>query len=142
MTKPPFPYIKQNEATHFINIFFFSFVLAWLRRASSSSCCLPSWSLECEKGGNFGYYCDQDNTLKHKLEAFLHSLHVRGRNEAILHKVKLVKEKKVGTLHIIWSRWYSPFKYVVKNDTLVHYFVGSSSMLLNGFKFAFSLIMG
>ena len=100
------------------------------------------WSLECEKGGNFGYYCDQDNTLKHKLEAFLHSLHVRGRNEAILPKVKLVKEKKVGTLHIIWSRWYSPFKYVVKNDTLVHYFVGSSSMLINGFKFAFFLIMG
>ena len=23
--KPPFPYIKENEATHFINIFFFSF---------------------------------------------------------------------------------------------------------------------
>ena len=57
--------------------------------------------MECEKGGNFGYYCDQDNTLKHKLEAFLHSLQVSGRNEAILAKVKLVKEKKVETLHII-----------------------------------------
>ena len=98
--------------------------------------------MECEKGGNFGYYCDQDNTLKHKLEAFLHSLQVSGRNEAILAKVKLVKEKKVGTLRIILIKKVFSLWYEVKNDTLVHYFVGSSSMLLNGFKFAFSLIMG
>ena len=82
---------KQSYSFH-DDILFFSF--SSCVGDHSSSCCLASSSLECEKGGNFGYYCDQDNTLKHKLEAFLHSLHVRGRNEAILHKVKLVKRKR------------------------------------------------
>ena len=94
-TKPSLPpFIK-----HILLLLFF--LLGRDNQVSSSSCCLSSWSLEGEKGGNFGYYCDQDNILKHKLEAFLYSLHVRGRDEAILAKVKLVKEKKVGTLHII-----------------------------------------
>ena len=93
--------------------------------------------MEGEKGGNFGYYCDQDNILKHKLEAFLHSLHVRGRDEAILAKVKLVKEKKVGTLRIILIKKVFSLWYEVKNDTLVHYFVGSSSMLHKWFQVCF-----
>ena len=50
MTKPPFPYIKQNEATHFINIFFFSFVLAWLRREGLHlllvACQVEAWNVK------------------------------------------------------------------------------------------------
>ena len=64
------------------------------------ACQVEAWNVK--KVGTLGIIvCDQDNTLKHKLEAFLHSLHVRWRNEAILAKVKFVKEKKVETLRII-----------------------------------------
>ena len=103
MTKQSFPYIKQSQAYPFHKPYSSSpFLLAWPRQPSFIFfLLLAKLKLGRGKRWEFGYYYDQDIILKHKLEAFLHSLHVRGRDEAILAKVKLVKEKKVGTLRII-----------------------------------------